>query len=111
MDCFPLPILPSGTETQLTLTLLALTYPQITLLQYSKPINDAIYGMGKTSGTSPFNIPGRIGWITMEVPGFITLLYCMNTIPAGGITSLPWENKALCGIFVCLSPALYLNQY
>ncbi len=61
------------------------------------------YGAGKTSGKSIFNIPGKIAWITMEVPGFISLLYVMNTLPGQvGLSSLPWENKAMGGMFVSL---------
>lgn len=38
----------------------------------------------------------------MEVPGFITLLYIMNTLPDKiGIEKLPWENWAMGGLFVC----------
>ncbi|KAH8883430.1 3-oxo-5-alpha-steroid 4-dehydrogenase [Thozetella sp. PMI_491] len=59
------------------------------------------YGMGKTSVTSRFNVPGRIGWMVMECPGFLTLLYIMNTLPAQqGIADLPWQNKVLAGLFV-----------
>ncbi|KAK5629413.1 hypothetical protein RRF57_005128 [Xylaria bambusicola] len=59
------------------------------------------YGMGKTSVDSKLNIPGRIAWFTMEVPGFITLLYIMTTLPAQhGITDLPWQNKVLASLFV-----------
>lgn len=61
------------------------------------------YGMGKTSVESLFNIPGRIAWFTMEIPGFLTLLYMMNTLPAEhGITELPWQNKLLGALFVSL---------
>ena len=57
--------------------------------------------MGKTSVVSRFNVPGRIGWMVMECPGFMTLLYIMNTLPAQqGITDLPWQNKVLAGLFV-----------
>jgi 3-oxo-5-alpha-steroid 4-dehydrogenase 1 len=46
-------------------------------------------------------LPGRWAWITMEVPGFLTLLYIFNTLPAElGISALPWENKAMAGMFV-----------
>ncbi|KAI1328015.1 3-oxo-5-alpha-steroid 4-dehydrogenase [Xylariaceae sp. FL0255] len=59
------------------------------------------YGMGKTSVESKLNIPGRIAWFTMEIPGFMTLLYIMRTLPAGnGITDLPWQNKVLASLFV-----------
>jgi hypothetical protein len=36
----------------------------------------------------------------MEVPGFMILLYVMNTITRDGIVGLPWENKVMAGIFV-----------
>ncbi|CAJ2511300.1 Uu.00g069250.m01.CDS01 [Anthostomella pinea] len=59
------------------------------------------YGMGKTSVASKLNIPGRIAWMTMEVPGFVTLLYIMSTLPGEhGITDLPWQNKVLGSLFV-----------
>ncbi len=41
--------------------------------------------------------------MVMECPGFLTLLYIMNTLPAQhGITDLPWQNKVLAGLFVRL---------
>ncbi|OAA69869.1 steroid 5 alpha-reductase [Cordyceps fumosorosea ARSEF 2679] len=60
------------------------------------------YGMGKTSDrSSRLNIPGRVAWMTMEAPGFLTLLYIMNTLPAQhGIHDLPWQNRVLGGLFV-----------
>lgn len=61
--------------------------------------------MGKTSVNSRFNIPGRIAWVTMESPGFLLLLYIMNTLPQQhGITDLPWQNKVLAGLFVSPPP-------
>jgi 3-oxo-5-alpha-steroid 4-dehydrogenase 1 len=57
--------------------------------------------MGKTSVVSRLNLPGRIAWFTMEAPGFLTLLYIMNTLPKQmEITDLPWQNKVLAGLFV-----------
>lgn len=57
--------------------------------------------MGKTSVRSRLNLPGRLAWATMEMPGFITLLYIMKTLPAEhGITDLPWQNKVLAAFFV-----------
>lgn len=65
--------------------------------------------MGKTSVTSRLNLPGRIGWLTMEAPGFLTLLYTLRTLPPqlpashyGGDPdrSLPWQNKVLAALFV-----------
>ncbi|KAK0388150.1 hypothetical protein NLU13_4395 [Sarocladium strictum] len=59
------------------------------------------YGMGKTSKPSRFNLPGRLGWFLMEVPGFATLLYIMKTLPKmHGIDDLPWQNRVLAGLFV-----------
>ncbi|KAK3361075.1 3-oxo-5-alpha-steroid 4-dehydrogenase-domain-containing protein [Lasiosphaeria ovina] len=59
------------------------------------------YGMGKTSVASRLNLPGRVGWMTMEAPGFLSLLYMMNTLSAQhGLTDLPWQNKVLAGLFV-----------
>lgn len=70
---------------------------QVTIFQWAQPW----YPAGKTSVVSKLNIPGKIGWITMEVPGFLTLLYCMYTIPKeNGLAGLPWENKAMGGLFV-----------
>ncbi|PFH62138.1 hypothetical protein XA68_14977 [Ophiocordyceps unilateralis] len=59
------------------------------------------YGMGKTSTPSRLNLPGRPAWLTMEVPGFLMLLYVMRTMPAQhGIQDLPWQNQVLAGLFV-----------
>lgn len=71
--------------------------------------------MGKTSVTSRLNIPGRIAWLTMEAPGFMTLLYHLRTLPpqlpspsaAIGLNqpfhldgdSLPWQNQVLAALF------------
>ena len=57
--------------------------------------------MGKTSTESRFNVPGKIGWATMEAPGFITLLYIMYSLPKQeGIEKLPLENWVMAGCFV-----------
>lgn len=57
--------------------------------------------MGKTSVNSRLNLPGRIAWLTMEAPGFLTLSYIMRVLPARqGIDDLPWQNKVLGGLFV-----------
>lgn len=60
------------------------------------------YGMGKTSvPNSRLNLPGRIGWMTMELPGPLSLLYMMSTLPAQhGIADLPWQNKVLAALYV-----------
>jgi len=58
-------------------------------------------GMGKTSQPSMFNLPGRWAWFFMEIPGFLTVLYCMRTLPAQlGLVALPWQNKLLGGLYV-----------
>lgn len=57
--------------------------------------------MGKTSTVSRLNVPGKIGWMIMELPGPLLLGYTMLTLPAElGLKSLPWENWVLGGIFV-----------
>lgn len=57
--------------------------------------------MGKTSVDSRLNLPGRVAWILMEAPGFMTLLYMMKTLPQmHGIDDLPWQNRVLAGLFV-----------
>ncbi|KAK4212254.1 putative 3-oxo-5-alpha-steroid 4-dehydrogenase [Rhypophila decipiens] len=65
------------------------------------------YGMGKTSVNSRFNLPGRIGWLTMEAPGFLTLLYNLRYLTPQANPhylseeySLPWQNKVLAALFV-----------
>ncbi|AEO61499.1 hypothetical protein MYCTH_2311708 [Thermothelomyces thermophilus ATCC 42464] len=68
------------------------------------------YGMGKTSVDSRLNLPGRVGWLTMEAPGFLTLLYTMGTLSAqvegwegeveGAGAAVPYENKVLAFLFV-----------
>lgn len=70
------------------------------------------YGMGKTSVSSRFNIPGRVAWMGMEAPGFLTLLYIMNTLPKQlGIDDLPWQNRVLGGLFVgCLCRHLDMTE-
>lgn len=61
--------------------------------------------MGKTSQASCLNVPGKIGWIIMETPGPVLLLYTMLTLPAEmGLDSLPWENWFLASIFVRALP-------
>ncbi|KAJ1338717.1 3-oxo-5-alpha-steroid 4-dehydrogenase 1 [Microdochium nivale] len=59
-------------------------------------------GMGKSSiANSMFNIPGKVAWLTMEVPGASVLLYSFKTLAAEhGHTDLPWQNKVLAGLFV-----------
>lgn len=74
--------------------------PQLTIFQWFVKY----YPMGKTSTASSFNIPGKIGWATMEAPGFITLLYLMFNLPKQeGIESLPFTNWTMAGLFVSTS--------
>lgn len=70
------------------------------------------YGMGKTSVRSAFNLPGRVAWVLMEMPGFTTVLYMMKTLPQmHGIDDLPWQNRVLAGLFVRPPvPSLSLSQ-
>ena len=64
--------------------------------------------MGKTSVVSRFNIPGRLAWLTMELPGPLIFLYIMYTLPAEqGIKQLPWENKVMAGIYVSYAPFIW----
>ncbi len=54
------------------------------------------YPQGKTSINSRFNILGSTGWTTMEVPGFLIVLYLMFTLPSN---PLPWQNWLMAGMF------------
>lgn len=62
------------------------------------------YGMGKTSvPTSRLNLPGRLAWLTMECPGFLTLLYTFFRLPPQlglSLSDLPYQNKVLAALFV-----------
>ncbi|RDW91488.1 putative steroid 5 alpha-reductase [Coleophoma crateriformis] len=81
-------------------------FPLITIAQWIPAVN-RIYQMGKTSSDSRFNIPGRIAWITMEIPGPLSLIYIMLTVPSSiGLRGLPWENKVM-GAFYVLH---YINR-
>ena len=65
--------------------------------------------MGKTSVSSRLNVPGRVGWLVMEAPGFMTLIYLMRTMPQMyGVTELPWQNLVLGGLFVSPSSAPFI---
>jgi 3-oxo-5-alpha-steroid 4-dehydrogenase 1 len=81
---------------------------QLTILQWAV----SWYGMGKTSSESRFNIPGKIAWLTMEMPGFLTLLYIMYSLPDQvGLSALPWENKAMGALFVRPIPTQVKTKY
>ena len=57
--------------------------------------------MGKTSIDSRWNIPGKIAWVTMEAPSFITLLYIMFTLPRiNGMEEVPTGNWLMATLFV-----------
>ncbi|KAM4060808.1 3-oxo-5-alpha-steroid 4-dehydrogenase [Hirsutella rhossiliensis] len=88
---------PTRAHYGLILKLWQFAYPAIGSLQWVI----GWYGMGKTSTPSRLNLPGRAAWMTMEAPGFLTLLYVMRTLPAQhGIDDLPWQNRVLAGLFV-----------
>ncbi|KAF2013763.1 3-oxo-5-alpha-steroid 4-dehydrogenase-like protein [Aaosphaeria arxii CBS 175.79] len=72
-------------------------FPLITAIQW---VIDW-YPQGKTSTESRFNIPGKIGWATMESVGFLLLLVIFYTLPKElGIGELPWGNWTMVGCFV-----------
>ncbi|KAF9767867.1 hypothetical protein IL306_014899 [Fusarium sp. DS 682] len=87
---------PTRENYDLILKVWQISYPIIGSMQWLT----SWYGMGKTSVASRLNLPGRIGWLTMEAPGFLTLLYLMKVLPEQhGIDDLPWQNKVLAGLF------------
>ncbi|EGP83224.1 uncharacterized protein MYCGRDRAFT_77167 [Zymoseptoria tritici IPO323] len=58
------------------------------------------FPMGKTSVESRWNLPGKWAWLFMEIPGFITVLYCMFAIPAReNLPGLPWANWTMAGVY------------
>ncbi|KAK5688895.1 hypothetical protein LTS10_000874 [Elasticomyces elasticus] len=61
------------------------------------------YPQGKTSIDSRFNLPGKWAWFFMEIPGMLTVLYCMFSIPQTigfrGPQDLPWGNWAMVGVY------------
>ncbi|KAF2086078.1 3-oxo-5-alpha-steroid 4-dehydrogenase [Saccharata proteae CBS 121410] len=76
------------------------------------------YPQGKTSITSRLNLPGKWAWFLMEIPGFLTVLYIMYTLPPTlGLSAraLPWGNWTMAAMYTThyiyraiLSP-LFLN--
>lgn len=43
----------------------------------------------------------------MELPGLVTMLYIMYTLPKEvGLNALPWENKLMAGLYVSFFPFL-----
>ncbi|KAF2737330.1 3-oxo-5-alpha-steroid 4-dehydrogenase-like protein [Polyplosphaeria fusca] len=104
--------LPPSRENWETVCFIWQFFPVITAFQW---VLDW-YPQGKTSTDSRFNIPGKIGWATMESAGFIVLLYNMFTLPSElGIEELPWGNWTMAGCFVihyvyrALVSPLFLN--
>ncbi|CRK22622.1 hypothetical protein BN1708_003562 [Verticillium longisporum] len=88
---------PTRENWKTILTVWQISYPILGSLQYLI----SWYGMGKTSVKSRINLPGRLAWFLMEIPGFSILLYVMRTLPGlSGVTDLPWQNKVLAGLFV-----------
>ncbi|KAF1810032.1 3-oxo-5-alpha-steroid 4-dehydrogenase [Eremomyces bilateralis CBS 781.70] len=88
---------PSRQNWELIVNLFSYVFPLFTCLQW---LTDW-YPMGKTSITSRFNIPGKVAWTLMEVPGFSTLVYIMFALPKQlGIGALPWGNWLMTGLFV-----------
>ncbi|KAI9749947.1 MAG: hypothetical protein M1815_002098 [Lichina confinis] len=73
-------------------------FPLVTVIQW---LTD-FYPQGKTSIESRFNVPGKIGWVTMEIPGPLTLMYTMWILPPRLeiAQSLPWSNWILAGMFL-----------
>ncbi|KAM0795089.1 3-oxo-5-alpha-steroid 4-dehydrogenase-like protein [Usnea florida] len=103
---------PPSREHWELLTFLWQFFPVLTLYQWFSKY----YPMGKTSTTSAFNVPGKIGWATMEAPGFITLLYLMYSLPKQeGIERLPFANWTMAALFTihytyrALISPLFLN--
>ncbi|KAL1898675.1 hypothetical protein Cpir12675_001782 [Ceratocystis pirilliformis] len=88
---------PTRDNWQLISTVFAIVFPVLGMLQFAV----SWYGMGKTSVNSLLNIPGRWAWLTMEVPGFLSLSYTMTTLPERlGLDDLPWQNKVLGALFI-----------
>ncbi|TWU71652.1 hypothetical protein ED733_003077 [Metarhizium rileyi] len=88
---------PTRENWETTALTFQILYPVISVMQ----LFISWYGMGKTSVRSRLNIPGRVAWIFMEIPGFMTVLYMMKTLPRiHGIDDLPWQNRVLAGLFV-----------
>lgn len=64
-----------------------------------------LFGMGKHSIESRLNIPGKLAWVTMEVPTLILTGYIANTLPSqvgipGGFSGLPGPNKLMLALFM-----------
>ncbi|KAI7237709.1 3-oxo-5-alpha-steroid 4-dehydrogenase [Hortaea werneckii] len=58
------------------------------------------YPSGKTSIDSKLNVPGKWAWCFMELPGMLTVLYCLMTIPhQEGLRTIPWANWTMAGVY------------
>lgn len=74
---------------------------QITLAQWGLDYFYDFYPQGKSSIESRLNIPGKLGWFSMEVPSMIILLYTMYSLPRElGLPTLPGANWLLATLFV-----------
>ncbi|KAF8473811.1 3-oxo-5-alpha-steroid 4-dehydrogenase-like protein [Kalaharituber pfeilii] len=58
------------------------------------------YPTGKTSFSSPLNLPGRHAWITMELPSPIWLLVTSLSVSQHLSLSLPLRNRILIAIYL-----------
>lgn len=63
------------------------------------------FGMGKHSSASRWNMPGKIAWVSMEVPALLLTAYISNTLPSqvgipGGFSGLPGPNKLMLGLYM-----------
>lgn len=59
------------------------------------------YPAGKTSVNSKLNLPGKWGWLTMEIPGPIIVLWLVKVLPGElHMSSLPWQNLTMAGMYV-----------
>jgi 3-oxo-5-alpha-steroid 4-dehydrogenase 1 len=69
---------PPSTSTYKSIILVFSFFPFFALLQFLTPW----YPMGKTAlASSMFNLPGRLAWVTMEVPGMSSMLYVLWALP------------------------------
>ncbi|KAH9839632.1 3-oxo-5-alpha-steroid 4-dehydrogenase like protein [Teratosphaeria destructans] len=71
-------------------------FPLLTATQW---LTD-FYPQGKTSIDSRLNLPGKWAWFLMEIPGLLTLLYCMLAIPPREhLAGLPWANWTMAAAY------------
>lgn len=101
-------ILPPSREVWESVVFYSQFAPLITIVQSLI----SYHAMGKRAIESEWNIPGKVAWTIMEVPGFLVLLYCVNTLPVQeGIASLPGTNKLLTGLYVWRPKTLAFDHY